>query len=424
MMPQRTLSPTAAPITLWDLIRAASSLWGGVKHRTRLIQELKAKFSAREVFLVSSGKAALTVILKALAASSGKRRVIVPAYTCFSVPSAIVKAGLEVVLCDVEPETLDFNFLELEGLINEDVLCVVPTHLFGRSADVDRVKRLCEGKGITVVEDAAQAMGGQSRGRLLGTLGDVAFFSLGRGKNLTCGTGGIIIAKSPFLAEKIKSEYAALPDAPRGEVVRNWLEMVMMRFFIHPVLYWLPAGLPFLGLGETKFYTDFPIYRMDEVRAHQLQGWECRLALANQERATRASWLIEGLKLHRRGIRPITGEEAIYLRLPVLLRDRETKEAVCRQSREEGAGVSPNYPATIQEIPELVSRLPSRKYAGAQEVVDRLVTLPTHQFVNEQDQLKLDRVLGSEGCRPVPAVSEDMKTSGHGFDHPPDLSGK
>ena len=48
--------------------------------------------------------------------------------------------------------------------------------------------------------------------------------------------------------------------------------MVMMRFFIHPLLYWLPAGLPFLRLGETTFYTDFSMYRMDEVRAHQLQG--------------------------------------------------------------------------------------------------------------------------------------------------------
>lgn len=411
MMPQRTLSPTAAPVSFWDLIRAASSFWGGVKHRARLIQELKAKFSVREVFLVSSGKAALTVILKALAASSGRRRVIIPAYTCFSVPSAILKAGLEVVLCDVEPETLDFNFTELEGLLDEHALCVLPTHLFGRPANVNRVKRLCEGKNIVVVEDAAQAMGGQSEGRLLGTLGDVAFFSLGRGKNLTCGTGGIILTRSLSIAEKIKAEYATLLEAPRGDVVRNWFEMVIMRFFIHPLLFWLPAGLPFLRLGETMFYTDFPMYRMDEVRAHQLQGWERRLALANQERAARAGWLIDGLDLHRRGIRPITGKEAIYLRLPVLLRDRETKEAVCRQSRGEGAGVSQNYPATVQEIPELASRLASRKCAGAQEVVDRLVTLPTHQFVTEEDRLKICRILESRGNGPAPMKGGGPKTA-------------
>ena len=411
MTPQRTLSPTAAPISFWDLIGAASSLWGGVKHRVRLVQELKVKFSARDVFLVSSGKAALTVILKALAASSARRRVIVPAYTCFSVPSAIVRAGLEVVLCDVDPETLDFNFAELESVIDDEVLCVVPTHLFGRPADVDRVRRLCEGKGIVVVEDAAQAMGGQSGGRPLGTLGDVAFFSLGRGKNLTCGTGGIILTRSLPLAEKIAAEYAILPEAPCGEVARNWLEMVIMRLFIHPLLYWLPAGLPFLRLGETTFHTDFPMYRMDEVRAHQLQGWERRLALANQERAARAGWLIEGLDLPRKGIRPITGKEAIYLRLPVMVRDRKTKEAVCRQSREVGAGLSPNYPATIQEIPELAGRLARRACAGAQEVVDRLVTLPTHQFVTEGDRLKIGRILGNRGNGPVPLKAGGAKAA-------------
>ena len=411
MMPQRTLSPTAAPISFGDLISAASGLWSGAKQRTRLIQELKVKFSVREVFLVSSGKTALTVILKALAASSGRRRVIVPAYTCFSVPSAIVRAGLEVVLCDVEPETLDFNFPELEGLLNEKVLCVVSTHLFGRPADVDRVKRLCEGKGIVVVEDAAQAMGGQSGGRLLGTLGDVAFFSLGRGKNLTCGTGGVILTRSLPVAEKINAEYASLPEAPRGEVMRNWLEMLMMRLFIHPLLYWLPAGLPFLRLGETTFETNFPMYRMDEVRAHQLQGWERRLALANRERAARADWLIEGLDLDRRGIKPITEKEAIYLRLPVMVRDREMKEAVCRRSREVGAGLSPSYPATIQEIPELAGRLAGRKCAGAQEVVDRLVTLPTHQFVTEKDRLKIGRILGNRGSGPVPMKADGPKTA-------------
>ncbi len=411
MMLQRTLSPTAAPISFWDLIGAASGLWGGGRHRARLVQELKGKFSAREVFLVSSGKAALTVILKALAASSGRRRVIIPAYTCFSVPSAIVRAGLDVVLCDVEPDTLDFNFAELEGLINEEVLCVVSTHLFGRPADVDRVRRLCEGKDIVVVEDAAQAMGGQSGGRLLGTLGDVAFFSLGRGKNLTCGTGGVILTRSLHIAETIKAEYANLLEAPLGEVARNWLEMVIMRLFIHPLLYWLPAGLPFLRLGETTFDTDYPICRMDEVRAHQLQGWERRLALANQERIARAGWLIDGLELHRRGLTPMTGKESIYLRLPVMVRDREMKETVCRQSREVGAGMSPSYPATIQEIPELAGRLVSRTYAGAQEVVDRLVTLPTHQFVTEGDRLKIGRILETRKNGPVSVEAEGSRTA-------------
>ncbi len=146
MTPQRTIPPAAAPLSLGNLLRSVGSLRGGHKHQARLVSELKAHYAVRAVYLVSSGKAALTVILKALAVVSHRRRVIIPAYTCFSVPSAIVKAGLEVVLCDVDPNTLDFKFAELEGLLNEHVLCVVSTHLFGRPADTARVKQLCEGK--------------------------------------------------------------------------------------------------------------------------------------------------------------------------------------------------------------------------------------------------------------------------------------
>jgi hypothetical protein len=148
---QRTLAPTAAPIPFQNLVRAPLGVLGGRSYRDRLIRELKEQFSAHGVFLVTSGKAALTILLKALAARSTRRRVVIPAYTCFSVPSAIVKAGLDVVLCDVEPDTLDFRFEELEAMLDEHVLCVLPTHLFGLAADVSRVKRLCREKGIAVV---------------------------------------------------------------------------------------------------------------------------------------------------------------------------------------------------------------------------------------------------------------------------------
>ncbi len=418
MTPQRTIPPTAAPLPFGNLLCSVGSLWGGKKYQARLVSELKVHYAVRAAFLVSSGKAALTVILKALAVASRRKQVIIPAYTCFSVPSAIVKAGLEVVLCDVDPNTLDFKFAELEGLLNENVLCVVSTHLFGRPADIERVKQLCEGKGILVVEDAAQAMGGhQVSGCLLGTIGDVGFYSLGRGKNMTCGSGGIILTSSAPIADAIEAEYATLSEAPWFEVFRNWLELLVMRIFIHPALYWFPAGLPFLGLGETKFYTDFQMFRMDDVRAHLLNGWQRRLARANQERSVRARWLVEGLDLARKGVEPIMGVGSLFLRLPVLVRDREAKEAVCRMSREQGAGLSPNYPATIQEIPELAGQLAGRRYPGAQEVVDRLVTLPTHQFVSEQDRLKIDRVLAAQGEFSVPGntVEGDSATrdAGH-----------
>jgi dTDP-4-amino-4,6-dideoxygalactose transaminase len=86
--------------------------------------------------------------------------VIYTAYTCFTVPSAVRRAGLEVVPCDVREDTLDFDFDRLEALLDDGTLCVVPTHLFGVPSDIDRVRSFAGRKGIYVVEDRRPGDGG------------------------------------------------------------------------------------------------------------------------------------------------------------------------------------------------------------------------------------------------------------------------
>ena len=152
---------------------------------------------------MSSGKAALAVALLAMRSLSPRRKVILPAYTCFSVPSAIVKAGLEPVPCDIAPGTFDYDDAKLSLLLDDGVLCVISVHLFGIPSNTARVKQMCAGRGIFVVEDAAQAMGVSQDGVMLGTRGHVGFFSLGRGKNLTCGTGGLIVSNRDDVCEAV-----------------------------------------------------------------------------------------------------------------------------------------------------------------------------------------------------------------------------
>jgi dTDP-4-amino-4,6-dideoxygalactose transaminase len=133
---------------------------------------------------------------------------VIPAYTCFSVPAAVLKAGLRPVLCDINPSTFDFDHALLERTLNGNTLCVVAHHLFGIPSNIERVRALSRARGIFVVEDAAQAMGVESHGRSLGTLGDVGLFSLGRGKAITCGSGGIIVTNS---APDCRGHRPALP---------------------------------------------------------------------------------------------------------------------------------------------------------------------------------------------------------------------
>ena len=100
---RRTLSPTAAPLRPADLWRGLKGFFAGEKYLRRLKEEITGYFGVRHAWFTSSGKAALYVILRALRSLEPDRtEVLIPAYTCFSVPSAIVRAGLEVALCDIE----------------------------------------------------------------------------------------------------------------------------------------------------------------------------------------------------------------------------------------------------------------------------------------------------------------------------------
>lgn len=388
----RTLPPAAAPVHLEDLLGALRGLFPGRDTLRRLEDEIREYFHVPHVFLVSSGKAALALILKGLASLSKERtEVVIPAYTCFSVPSAVVKAGLKVRLCDIDPCTLDFDYAHLESVINETTLCVVPCHLFGIPSDLDRIKRLCEGKGVFVVEDAAQAMGGVYKGKKLGTAGDVGFFSLGRGKNITSGNGGIIVTASGSISEAIESFYAGL-DTPRPEAVaRECLQVVGIGFFSKPSLYWLPAQVPLLGLGKTVFYKDFPVAKLSKTQAALLRQWPQRLERSNEIRRANAARLTQGIR------HPVARAAVVpYLRLPLLCASKESRDAACALADRRGLGLSTMYPYPIDRIEELQGLLPEASAGGkrtafpaASTVSECLLTVPTHPLLSSDDISRL-----------------------------------
>ncbi|MCX7793579.1 MAG: DegT/DnrJ/EryC1/StrS family aminotransferase, partial [Thermodesulfovibrionales bacterium] len=115
-MIKRIIPPAAAPVEWKAFIYAIKGFFSEDKAIARLEEEIKEFFGVRYTFLLSSGKSALYLILKSLKRLSGERsNVIIPAYTCFSVPSAIKKAGLNVILCDIE-KNFDFNYNHLNRL--------------------------------------------------------------------------------------------------------------------------------------------------------------------------------------------------------------------------------------------------------------------------------------------------------------------
>ena len=377
----RTLPPTAAPCGFRDLCHGIAGVFRPSRSARARIEELRDEFGVAHVFLVSSGTAALKLTLTALTSLSDGTEVVMPAYTCFSVPAAVVNAGLRPVLCDIDESTFDFDHTLLSPVLTSRTLCVIAHHLFGIPSDVERTKALCGRRNVFVVEDAAQALGVRRHGRALGTQGDVGIFSFGRGKHITCGSGGAIVTNSDRIAEAIAARYCDVPSPRWWKNITDFISIVLMMAFIRPWLYWIPSAFPFLGLGTTVFPQRVPVARLSGFKAGLLRNWRSNLAKSNHMRSETAA------DLGRRLSTPETGTEARpLLRFPLLMPDRAEKERLSLFSRARGLGLSPAYPTAVNEIPDIRVRFDGQRFPSAARVASRLVTLPTHQWLIDRDK--------------------------------------
>ncbi|HHG74651.1 MAG TPA: DegT/DnrJ/EryC1/StrS family aminotransferase [Persephonella sp.] len=154
---------------------------------------------------VCSGTAALYIALKALGINSKENVVIVPSISFMATIDAVILAGGTPVVVDVgEDYCMDPDQLE-KAVEKYSPKVVIPVHLFGQTADMDRINQICREKGIYVLEDSAQAHGAQYKGKKAGNLGDMSAFSFYASKNVAMGEGGAILTNSVDLDEKISN---------------------------------------------------------------------------------------------------------------------------------------------------------------------------------------------------------------------------
>lgn len=376
---RRSIPPVGSPLEIKRFLSGLAGLAFPERRLASVEGELREYLGVKHVFLVSSGKAAMYVTLKAMKSlSPGRSKVIIPAYTCFSVPSAVYKAGLRIVPCDSDPDTLDFDFGQLAGLVDKQTLCVIPNHLFGSPSDMDSVQKTCKGKGAFILEDAAQAMGSTYKGRLAGTMGDAGFFSFGRGKNISCGGGGAIITDSDEIAKAVTQELAGAQRPGLAESASDLAKTVLTSILIRPSLYWLPSGLPFLELGKTFFYRDFPVKMMSGMKAGLLKDLGVKLKADNIKRLSASSF-------YSKRIKAAMSPKAPYLRFPFICESADEKKALLAESGRRGLGLNGMYPGPVSSINEIKDLLDRREFPGATRVSERLITLPTHSLLKKKD---------------------------------------
>lgn len=176
-----------------------------------LVRQFEERFAAlvgtREAVAVSSGTDADILALAVLHDFGATRgdEVIVPALSFVATGNAVIHAGFTPVFVDVERTTLNIDPEKIERAITPRTRAIVPVHLMGKPADMERITEIARAHGLVVVEDAAEAHGALYRGRPAGSLGDLAAFSTYVAHIITTGEGGVVTTDNGEYAEVLRS---------------------------------------------------------------------------------------------------------------------------------------------------------------------------------------------------------------------------
>ena len=153
---------------------------------------------------VSSGTDALMVSLMAIGIRPGDEVITTP-YTFFATVGSIARLGAKAVFADIDPLSYNINPAGIEAVITERTKAIVPVHLYGQVAEMDPIMDVARRHNLYVIEDAAQAIGSEYKGRRAGSIGHLGCFSFFPSKNLGgFGDGGMVTTNDPDLAHRVK----------------------------------------------------------------------------------------------------------------------------------------------------------------------------------------------------------------------------
>lgn len=167
-------------------------------------RDFAAYCGVRQAVAVNSGTSALHLALLAAGVGEGDE-VITVSMTFVATVAAILYAGATPTFVDIDENTWTMDADRLEAAITPRTRAIMPVHLHGRLADMDRILEIARAHNLVVIEDAAQAHGAAHHGRRAGSFGDAGCFSFYPGKNLgACGEGGAVVTDRDDLADRIR----------------------------------------------------------------------------------------------------------------------------------------------------------------------------------------------------------------------------
>jgi dTDP-4-amino-4,6-dideoxygalactose transaminase len=213
---------------------------------------LQDRFGANKVLLTTSCTAALELAALLCDLQPGDE-VILPSYTFVSTANAFVLRGARPVFVDIRPDTLNIDERLIERAITPRTRAIFPIHYAGVACEMDAIMDIADRHGLLVVEDAAQGVLAQYKGRWLGTIGHLGCYSFHETKNISCGEGGALVINDPAMEER--AEILREKGTNRSQFIRGQADKYT----------WVDVGSSFLPSDMLAAYLVGQIENMEKI---------------------------------------------------------------------------------------------------------------------------------------------------------------
>lgn len=221
---------------------------------------LENRFNAKKVLLTTSGSTALDMASLLCHLQPGDE-VILPSFTFSSTANSFAIYGAKLVFVDIRPDTMNIDETKIEAAVTDRTKVIVVMHYAGVACEMDTVMDIARRRGLLVVEDAAQAVMSEYKGRALGTIGDFGCFSFHETKNYSMGEGGAIIINNADYIER--AEILREKGTDRARFFRGQVDKYT----------WVDIGDSFLPSELNAAYLWAQLEMADEINNDRLRTW-------------------------------------------------------------------------------------------------------------------------------------------------------
>lgn len=354
---------------------------------TKELESKLAKYlDVKHVIGVANGTDALVIALEALGIKEGDEVITTP-FTFFATAEAISVVGAKPVFVDVSLDDFNIDVNKIEEAITERTKAIMPVHIFGIPADMDKINEIAKKYNLYVIEDACQAIGAKYRDKMVGGLGDVACFSFFPTKNLgTYGDGGLITTNSDEIASICRA-LKAHGSGVNGEIAFNLLndikEEVEEDKCTNDTVY------------NPKKYYNYLIghnSRLDEIHAgilsvklDCLDGW-------NNQRIKNARYFDENLKDTDLKLMKLDENNKNVYHMYIV--QSENREELTKKLDEAGIGYGVYYPVPLhlqkvyKDLGYKVGDLPNAEYLST-----RTLAIPIDPEMTEEERKYIVEIL-------------------------------